>query len=224
MDCIEGLYVGHIAPLGERVSAIVKQVVEAAELTPLGLQGDEQADRINHGGPERALLQYCCRHYAAWQRELPAAAAALAAPGFGENLGSSAMDENSVCIGDVYRIGAARVQVSQPRSPCWKLNARLGVPDLALRVQASARCGWLYRVLEPGRLAVGDRIALVARPNPGMTVASLMHAVNAATPDRNLLAQIAALAELSPNWRNKAQRRAAGEAIQTGARLQGGPQ
>jgi MOSC domain-containing protein YiiM len=224
MDRIEGLFIGRIAPLGERTSAIAKFAVATAELTPLGLQGDEQADQINHGGPERALLQYCARHYADWRRELPATVAPLAAPGFGENLSSSAMDEDSVCIGDAYRIGTARIQVSQPRSPCWKLNARFGVPDLAHRVQDSARCGWLYRVLEPGRLAIDDPIELIERPHPGITVALVMRSVYADPLDRGLLASIAALAELSPNWRNKAQRRVAGETAATGARLHGGPQ
>ena len=224
MDRIEGLFIGRIAPLGERTSAIVKSAVASAELTPLGLRGDEQADQINHGGPERALLQYCARHYADWRRDLPTTGVPLAAPGFGENLSSSAMDEDSVCIGDIYRIGSARIQVSQPRSPCWKLNANFGVPDLAQRVQNNARCGWLYRVIEPGRLAVDDAIELIERPHPGITVALLMRSIYAAPLDRDLLASIAALAELSPNWRNKAQRRVAGETVATGARLHGEPQ
>lgn len=222
MDSIQGLYIGSIASLGERTSAIAKRPTASADLTPLGLRGDQQADRVNHGGPERALLQYCARHYADWRRELPAAAG-LNPPGFGENLSTALMDEDSVCIGDVYRIGGARVQVSQPRSPCWKLNAHSAVPDLALRVQDSARCGWLYRVLEPGRVAVGDAIELLERPQPEMTVATLMRAVYRDTAEPALLERIAALAELSPNWRNKAKRRATGETLATGSRLQGEP-
>ena len=222
MDSIQGLYIGSIASLGERTSAIAKRPTQSVELTPLGLRGDQQADRVNHGGPERALLQYCARHYADWRRELPTAAA-LGPPGFGENLSASVMDEDSVCIGDIYRIGGAQVQVSQPRSPCWKLNARSSVPDLALRVQESARCGWLYRVLQPGRLTVGDAIELLERPQPGMTIATLMHAVYRDTAEPRLLERIAALAELSPNWRNKAKRRATGETLATKSRLQGGP-
>ncbi|MFA7387505.1 MAG: MOSC domain-containing protein [Thiohalobacteraceae bacterium] len=222
MDSIQGLYTGSIAALGERTSAIAKRPIQSAELTPLGLRGDQQADRVNHGGPERALLQYCARHYADWRRELPAAAT-LAPPGFGENLSAALMDEDNVCIGDIYQIGGARVQVSQPRSPCWKLNARSSIPDLALRVQDSARCGWLYRVLVPGRVTVGDAIELLERPHPDMTVATLMRAVYRDAAEPGLLERIAALAELSPNWRDKAKRRATGETLATKARLQGGP-
>lgn len=222
-DRIEGLFIGVIAPLsGERNSAIVKHAVAGAlELMPLGLHGDMQADRVNHGGPERALLHYCARHYADWAREYPQAAAILTAPGFGENISSTQMDETSVCIGDIYRIGAARVQVSQPRSPCWKLNARFGIPDLAQRVQDSRRCGWLYRVVEPGQIAVHDRIELLERPNPDYSVAAVMRAVNAEVIDHRRLAAIAALPALSANWRAKAERRLAGIVPDARARLQG---
>lgn len=222
-DRIEGMFIGAVAPLtGERDSAIVKHAVAGAiELTPLGLYGDAQADRINHGGPERALLHYCARHYADWAREFPQAAAAFTAPGFGENLSSAHMDEETVCIGDIYHLGTARVQVSQPRSPCWKLDARFGITGLAQRVQDTQRCGWLYRVLEPGEIAAGDAIELLERPHADFSVAAVMRAVNAATLDDERIAAIAALPELSANWRGKAERRLAGITLDSRARLQG---
>lgn len=223
VDRIEGVFIGAVAPLtGERDSAIAKHAVTGAiELTSLGLHGDAQADRVNHGGPERALLHYCARHYADWARACPQAAALFTAPGFGENLSSAGMDEETVCIGDIYRIGSARVQVSQPRSPCWKLNTRFGIPDLAQRVQDSQRCGWLYRVLEPGELAAGDSVELLERPHPDFSVAAVMRTVNAATLDRGRLAAIVALPTLSANWRAKAERRLSGHGPDARARLQG---
>lgn len=222
-DRIEGLFIGAVAPLtGERDSAIVKHAVAGAiKLTLLGLYDDMQADRVNHGGPERALLHYCARHYADWALEYPQSMTPFAPPGFGENISSTHMDEDSVCIGDIYRIGTARVQVSQPRSPCWKLNIRFGVADLAQRVQDTQRCGWLYRVLETGEITVGDRIELLQRPHPDYSVAAVMRAVNAATLDRDYLAAIAALPALSANWRAKAERRLAGIGADSRARLQG---
>ena len=224
-DRIEGVFIGAVAPLtGGRDSAIVKHAVDGAiELTPFGLYGDTQADRVNHGGPERALLHYCARHYADWARDYPQSAAAFVAPGFGENLSSAHMDEETVCIGDIYRLGTARVQVSQPRSPCWKLNTRFGIPDLAQRVQDTQRCGWLCRVLDTGEISPGDRIELLERPHPDCSVAAVMRAVNAAALDRDYLAVIAALPALSVNWRGKAERRLAGIIPDPRARLQGEP-
>lgn len=222
-DPIEGLFVGAIAPLSEgHDSAIAKHAVAGAvEVTAVGLHGDMQADRVNHGGPERALLHYCARHYADWAREFPQAAATFAPPGFGENISSAHMDEERVCIGDIYQLGSARVQVSQPRSPCWKLDVRFGAPGLAQRVQDTQRCGWLYRVLEPGEIATGDRIELLERPRPDFSVAAVMRAVNTGTSERDYLAAIAAFQELSANWRGKAERRLAGIVSDSRARLQG---
>ena len=211
-DRIDGLFLGAVAPLTDtRDSAIAKHACHgAAELTPLGLTGDARADREHHAGPERALLHYCARHYADWAREFPQAAARFVAPGFGENISSVRMDEENVCIGDVYRLGTARVQVSQPRTPCWKLDVHFGVPDLARQVRSRQRCGWLYRVLEPGEIAAGGRIERLERPYPEFSVAAVVRAVDAEVIDRDYLGAIAALPGLSPNWRGKAEGRLAG--------------
>lgn len=222
-DRILGLFIGSAGKLPSGAdSAIYKHAVtHSIAVDKRGLHGDSQFDRTNHGGPDRALLHYCARHYADWQRELPQAAEQLLAPGFGENISSGAMDEDNVCIGDSYRFGTARVQVTQPRSPCWKLNDRYGVADMAQRVQNSARCGWLYRVQEPGNVEPGNSIELLERPHPDMTVATLMRAIYGAPLDIELLTAIAALSELSLNWRRKAERRIGGENTNSRARLQG---
>jgi MOSC domain-containing protein YiiM len=57
-----------------------------------------------------------------------------AVPSFGENKSTTGMTESDVCIGDVYGIGTALLQISQGRQPCWKLNARFDVADMAYRV------------------------------------------------------------------------------------------
>lgn len=222
-DRILGLFIGSAGTLPSGAdSAIYKHAVtQSVAVDTRGLLGDSQVDRTHHGGPDRALLHYCARHYADWQRELPQAAQHLLAPGFGENISSSVMNENNVCIGDSYRLGLARVQVTQPRSPCWKLNDRFGVSDMAQRVQNSARCGWLYRVLGSGNVAPGNAIELLERPHPEMTVATLMRAIYGAPLDIELLTAIAILPELSPNWRRKAERRIGGENNDSRARLQG---
>lgn len=223
-DHITGIFVGEPRELRPgRDSAIDKHPVTGpVSITPLGLAGDHQADRINHGGPERALLHYSARHYAVWRAELADAPGhLLQPPGFGENISSPLLDETQVCIGDVYRLGTARVQVSQPRSPCWKLNVRFGVDDLARRVQDTQRCGWLYRVLDPGEAATGDTVRLEDRPHPGFSVARVMRAAYCDPPDPDLLARIAALEGLSANWRAKARRRLTGAQDDPRARLQG---
>ena len=203
---IRGIYAGGVdADYADgRPSAIAKRPLDGAvRVEREGIRGDEQADRVNHGGPERALLHYCLDHYTWWREQCPEQADRFRPPGFGENLSSSGMDETSVYIGDIYRIGACRLQVAQPRTPCWKLNVRLAVPDLARRVQDSARCGWFYRVLEPGSISPGDAIELLERPTESLTIAAAMHAVYH-EPERMQLQRLAGLESLAPHWRRKA--------------------
>lgn len=223
-DSLDGIFIGTLGILSEgHVSAIDKRpVFDRIQVSHLGIEGDLQADRDNHGGPERALLHYCSRHYAAWQRELPQAARRFQAPGFGENLSSARLDETHVYIGDLYRIGTVLLQVAQPRSPCWKLNRRFNIDDMALRVQHNHRSGWLYRVIEPGHIGVGDSIMLVERPYSAFSVAHVMRAVYATHLDTQALQQITRLGPLSLNWRSKAQRRLDGTLGNAAARLHGG--
>jgi MOSC domain-containing protein YiiM len=132
-----------------------------------GLEGDEQGDLRVHGGPDKALHHYPFEHYAAWREDL-GALPLLQAPGaFGENISTQAFTEAEVCLGDRYTLGDAVLEVSQNRQPCWKLNDRFGIPDMARRVQDTGRSGWYYRVLQPGHAQAGDALALLERPYPG---------------------------------------------------------
>lgn len=208
MSIVTGLFTGCARPNygKDRPSAIDKHALNgAATIEAEGIVGDEQADRRVHGGPERALLHYSADHYPWWREQLPQRSTRLQPPGFGENLSSAGMDEHSVHIGDVYRIGSCRLQVSQPRSPCWKLNVRFDIPDMALQVQAHARCGWFYRVLKTGVIELGDRIELLERQPGSVSVAAAMHAVYKAY-DSECLAWMVDSPTLSPNWRGKAEK------------------
>lgn len=208
---IAALLVGRAVPFGKpgAVSAIGKRPVAGpVALGTRGLAGDEQGDRRLHGGPDKAVHHYALDHYAAWRRELRPAPAVLAAAGaFGENLSTTGLTEAEVCVGDLYRAGTAMLQVSQGRQPCWKLNHRFGVADMARRVQTSGRTGWYYRVVEPGMVAEGDALALIDRPHPGWTLARILRALYVETLDRETLAGIAALDVLAPSWRALARRR-----------------
>lgn len=142
-----------------------------------GLEGDGQASLGPHGGLDRAVLSYAGDHYDLWRAEYRDFDFS---PGtFGENLTVTGLDEGQVCLGDIYRVGGARIQVSMPRSPCAKLEWRTGIPGFLTRVQASARIGWLHRVLEEGPVAAGDAITLLERPCPDWTVMRTYRVVEA---------------------------------------------
>lgn len=211
---VNAVLTGKIAPLGEhgKTSAIGKTPVGGRVwLGETGLDGDQQAEFKHHGGPEQALHHYAFDHYATWRVEWQAdepGFARLAGPGaFGENISTFGMTEANVCVGDVYRIGAAIVQVSQPRLPCWKLNLRFARADMSRAVQNTCRTGWYYRVLEAGEIGAGDTIERLARPHADWTVERLLRVLYVERDELRALEDIAKLDTLTPSWRNIAARR-----------------
>ncbi|QKN83835.1 6-hydroxyaminopurine reductase [Scandinavium goeteborgense] len=149
---------------GSRPSAIAKlQVDGELELTERGLIGDEQAEKKIHGGPDRALCHYPREHYADWAQEFPEQAELFCAPAFGENLSTVGLTEKNVFIGDIYRWGDALIQVTQPRSPCFKLNYHFGISDISSLMQSSGKMGWLYRVILAGKVSSDQPLELVSR-------------------------------------------------------------
>lgn len=205
-------------------SAIAKfPITGAVTVGPLGLAGDEQGDPRVHGGPDKAVHHYPTEHYAAWRTEL-GALPVLDTPGaFGENLATQGMTEASLCLGDQVRVGSVLLEVSQSRQPCWKLNDRFGVPDMARRVQQTGRTGWYYRVLEPGTLQAGDSLTLVGRRWPQWTLARVIDVLYHQRFDADVLNALAAL-PLTPSWRRLVEGRLArGQVEDWSPRMDGAP-
>ena len=149
---------------GSRPSAIAKYQREGAlVLTPLGLEGDQQAEKGVHGGPDRALCHYPREHYAVWAQEFVEQAGLFCAPALGENLSTEGLTEHNVFIGDIFRWGEALIQVTQPRSPCFKLNFHFGISDMSAQLQSVGKTGWLYRVVLAGRVSADAPLELASR-------------------------------------------------------------
>lgn len=197
---IDQIFTGRVKlmlPDGEP-SGIFKSAVDGPRhLGTNGLEGDEQADLRYHGGPEKALHQYPAEHYALLAQEWPQCASLLGPGVLGENISTRGMTEHDVCIGDVFGMGEARIQLSQPRSPCWKIDRRLKVDGASRFVEAAGVTGWYYRVLDEGRLCAGDEIVLLERPNAWLTLVHYWDTVMAHRPDPLALRQIAAAAGLA---------------------------
>jgi Uncharacterized protein conserved in bacteria len=205
-------------------SAIDKRpVAGTVQAEAEGLAGDEQGDRRVHGGPDKAVHVYPWAHYALWQAELDAPPLLQTPGAFGENLSVDALDETTVCLGDEWQIGSARFVVSQGRQPCWKLNDRFGVPDLARRVQDTGRTGWYLRVLAPGALRAGDAVRLLARPYPAWPLARIGALIRERVCAPAVLREVLAL-PLPPSWRKLfTQRLTHGQAESWEQRLWGSP-
>ena len=210
MTIAQTLLTGPVAPLQgtQAKSAIAKRPVAGRLwLGPEGFDGDAQADRRVHGGPEKAVHHYPLDHYQAWRVDL-GDLPVLGAPGaFGENISGAGLTEETVAVGDIFQLGGALLQVSQGRQPCWKLNHRFGIPDMARRVQDSGRTGWYYRVLQQGMVAPGDDLVLIDRLAPAWTLCRLWRTMYVDRLNRAELASIAGLDVLAEGWRRYAQRR-----------------
>ena len=197
--------VGRPAPLGKRrgqtvLSGIVKRPVSGTlSLDTLNLEGDGQADLRVHGGLEKAVYAYPSEHLPVWNAEL----GVEFGPGtFGENLTVAGILEDEARVGDIWAWGEARLQICQPRSPCYKLALRTNRPDLLKRFIASGRTGWYFRVLEPGTVDTGSGIEVVEQDAAGLTVLDAHRAMHEdAVPEETVRALIGHPA-LAAMWRD----------------------
>jgi MOSC domain-containing protein YiiM len=207
---VRAVNTGRIAALAHDKGAVDSAIAKAPAEEPvalgtLGLAGDEHGDTVNHGGPDRALCTFSAEH-------LPAVEAHLGHPvppaAFGENLTTEGLLEEEMCIGDVLRVGTALVQVSTPRTPCYKLAARNGEPRLAAWVLRAGCTGFYLRVLEEGEVAAGDPVGLVERRHPTLTVAEA-NRVRHHDRDDHAAARALLVPELGADWREAFERRLA---------------
>ena len=172
-------------------------IAERRWLATTHLAGNAQADTKNHGTPNQAVLLYAAKHYPVWRQQLDRPE--IGPGGFGENFTVEGLDETIACIGDVYAVGDAHIQVTGPRYPCVKISRRWGIPTLTARVAETGRTGWYCRVLQEGWVEPDVPILLVDRPHPTVTVAL----VNDFGHGRNrdvAAAQELAACPLLPEW------------------------
>jgi MOSC domain-containing protein YiiM len=165
------------------------------------------------------LHHYPREHYAAWADWSQRADLLTHAGAFGENLSTTGLTETSVCIGDVFRLGDATLQVSQGRQPCWKLDARFGEPGLARQMQASGRTGWYYRVLSPGGVRVGDSLELLERRHAAWPLSRVIALLFSRDVSHAAEWQRASeLPELAVNWRQTLSRRVSSAQVEDWSR------
>lgn len=206
------LFIGSVSalPNSGRPTGIFKQAVRGPlELGPEGFMGDEQADRRVHGGPEKAVHLYPAAHYAKLAARFPDAAAQLIPGSLGENISTADLDEHSVRIGDIYHLGSARLQVCQPRNPCWKIDDRFASDGMAAFIAEQALTGWYWRVSQPGTVSPGDTLDLDQAAVGAPTLAAAMALWRIHRPPPADLEQLAATPGIASGWQRKILERAA---------------
>ena len=160
---------------GKQVSTgIFKEPVSGRVMVRrLNVEGDAQADLRVHGGENMAVYAYPVEHYPFWQKEL--GRAELPHGQFGENFTLRGLTEETARVGEVYRIGEALLQVTQPRIPCFKLVHHMDEgPTFAKRFLNSRRMGFYFRVVQEGQVAPGDAIELIEGAEESVTIAEFI--------------------------------------------------
>jgi MOSC domain-containing protein YiiM len=183
-----------------RTSIFKAPVDRRLRVTALDFEGDEQSDLSVHGGVDKAVYAYPSEHYAYWRGELPDVE--LPWGFFGENLTTEGLFEESVRIGDRFRVGSAEFIVTQPRMPCFKLSIRAGRPDILKRFLRSGRTGFYFAVLLEGEVAAGDRIERTAQAEDSLTVADVVNLYTVDAQNQELLHRATQSSVLPESWRD----------------------
>jgi MOSC domain-containing protein YiiM len=170
------------------------------------LEGNEQADKQNHGQIGQAVLLYAAAHYPRWREET--GRPDLGPGGFGENFTIDGLSEETACVGDTYAIGDARIRVTGPRYPCWKIERRWGIAGLTDRVAATGRTGWYCCVTQEGLIEPGAPVLLAERPYPQWSMALVNDLGHGRNRDVALAREIAECPLLGDFWRQLVVRRA----------------
>jgi MOSC domain-containing protein YiiM len=197
---LESVNVGTPRPIdraGEpTTSAIWKEPVSGrVAVRGVNVEGDDQADRSVHGGPDQAVYAYAAEDTEWWEAEL---GRSLGPGAFGENLTLRGVDVSGALVGERWRIGTVLLEVSSARIPCWKLAKRMGDPRFIKRFAQAGRPGAYLRIIEEGELGAGDPVEVVERPNHEVTVWLVAHAYE---QDRSQLVRLLTAPALPARWR-----------------------
>ena len=207
-------------------TAIDKQLItDDIIINEYGIVGDESADPKHHGGTERALHHYPREHYDFWQSHYQALGIERDwyPSSMGENLSTLCLDENNVCIGDRFQWGEVILEVSQPRSPCFKLNKRWDIEKFSQHMQQTNKCGWLYRVIKPGVVSSDAQFLKIGQTEKPMTIAQVCDIYFGDPLNSQGLTRLLEL-PLSDSWRGSIEKRlATGELENWNFRLFGHP-
>lgn len=166
----------------------------------LNLDGDQQADLSVHGGVHKAVYAYPSEHYDFWRNELPDMNLPFGM--FGENFTTEGLLEDSVNIGDRFRVGKAELMVTQPRMPCYKLGIKFGRADMVKRFLVSRRTGFYFAVVQEGEVEAGDELELLDRDRNGLTVADVTRLYAFEKDDLKTLRRALETEALPASWRD----------------------
>ncbi|MEP7002917.1 MAG: MOSC domain-containing protein [Chloroflexota bacterium] len=137
----------------------------------VNLEGDDQSDRRVHGGDRKAVYAYAREDLDWWSAAL---GRELVAGTFGENLTTEGIDVSGAREGERWQIGSAVLEVTQPRLPCYKLEARMDRPGFITEFIDGGRPGAYLRIVEAGDIGAGDAVRVLGRTDDTPSMAEVM--------------------------------------------------
>ena len=204
------IFVGQVQalPVSGRPTAMYKQPVQApVALGVNGFEGDDQADKRVHGGPDKAVHLYPTSHYAKLAAQFPDAASLMVLGSMGENIATPNLDEHDVHLGDVWQLGTALIQACQPRNPCWKIDERFGADGMALFIDQHLLTGWYRRVLQTGIVNPTDTLVLHEAASDAPTLHQAMTLWREHRPSLDELSVLSETPGIAKVWQDKIKQR-----------------
>ena len=166
----------------------------------VNLEGDDQADRGAHGGPDKAIYAYAIEDYRWWEKEL---GRPLQHAEFGENLTTEGIDVTGALVGDRWSVGNALLEVSEPRVPCWRLGVRMDDPAFLRRFTQAGRPGTYLRIIEEGDIGADDAIGIAERPDHDVSIGAVFRIY---TRDRHEAERLLGVDKISDAWKQWAEK------------------
>ena len=183
------------------VSAIWKSPVRGRiAVRGVNLEGDDQADREAHGGPDKAVYAYAIEDTRWWEEEL---GRSLEYGELGENLTTEGIGVTDALVGERWEIGSAVFEVSEPRVPCWRLAVRMEDQLFPRRFTQVGRPGTYLRIVREGDVGARDEVRVVERPDHDLTIGDVFRIYSR---DRDDAGRLLSVPDMSSSWQGWAER------------------
>ncbi|OUR96806.1 hypothetical protein A9Q84_10725 [Halobacteriovorax marinus] len=204
---IIGLFVGTPKELGPKkyITSIDKLAVTTSlVIKNESIEGDQVANLKYHGGPDRVIHHYSLEQYEYLKSAFPKYRELFRPGSYGENITTEKLTEKDLCIGDIFKLGTAKIQITEGRKPCGTIDLKYGFKGVLKEIVNSGRYGWFYKVLQVGHVNIEDSLEFIERPYPNLNLEKVIHELFQ-NKDKDLiyLKEVSACPALSTRWKER---------------------
>ncbi|MDH3609895.1 MAG: MOSC domain-containing protein [Gammaproteobacteria bacterium] len=161
----------------------------------VNLDGDDQADRVAHGGYDKAVYAYAIEDIAWWEQQV---GQTIHYGVFGENVTTHGISVNEALVGERWEVGTTILEVSEPRIPCWRLGVSMEDKTFPRQFTQALRPGSYLRIIVEGDIGANDEINVIAKPDHDLSVRDVFRIF---THNREEFARILEVEQMSADWK-----------------------